>query len=119
MQVMNELAGTEGAELPWEGIRLTPQIQNKLQLFQGSVLQLLHRDPAQRPSMRQFCRICSKVLGENTEVPTQVPSAADAEEVEVRKEESKESLEFGMNTTSVMFLGDYGTNTNGAFRTEV
>lgn len=48
------------------GERLTPQVRSQLRLFQESLLQLLHRDPLQRPSMAQFCRTCARILGEQS-----------------------------------------------------
>lgn len=66
VQVMDQIEGVNGALLPWEGDRLTDAVRSKLRLFKGALLQLLHRDPLQRPSMREFCRTCSHVLGETT-----------------------------------------------------
>jgi hypothetical protein len=43
------------------------QVRSKLRLFQDALLQLLHRDPEKRPSMKQFCHTCALVLGEQTE----------------------------------------------------
>ena len=43
------------------------EVQGKLRLFRGALLQPLHRDPHQRPSMAHFCRTCSKMLGDHTE----------------------------------------------------
>lgn len=56
MQIMDQIEGVNGEMLPWEGERLTPQVRSQLRLFQDALLQLLHRDPLQRPSMAQFCR---------------------------------------------------------------
>ena len=67
MQIMDQIQGVGGEGLPWEGERLTPQVQGRLRLFRGELLQLLHRDPLQRPSMAQFCRSCARVLGDLTE----------------------------------------------------
>lgn len=67
MQIMDQIQGVNGEMLPWEGERLTPQVKSKLRLFHGTLLQLLHREPEERPSMKQFCRTCAKVLGDHTE----------------------------------------------------
>lgn len=66
MQIMDQIEGVNGEMLPWEGERLTPNVRSKLRLFQDALLQLLHRDPEQRPSMKQFCRTCAGILGDNS-----------------------------------------------------
>lgn len=53
--------------LPWEG-ELTPDLQRKLGAFKGPVLQLLHRDPARRVSMRRFHVACTKLFASRTTV---------------------------------------------------
>ena len=63
VQIKDQIQGVNGALLPWEGERLTPRVKSQLRLFQDSLLKLLHRDPLQRPSMAQFCRTCSHMLG--------------------------------------------------------
>jgi hypothetical protein len=62
MQVMDQIQGRHGRMLPWEGSNLTPRDRAKLGVFASSVLKLLDRDPAKRPSMAKFCRICERVL---------------------------------------------------------
>lgn len=63
---MDQIEGVNGEMLPWEGERLTDHVKSQLRLFQGSLLQLLHRDPHNRPSMKDFCRTCSHILGDQT-----------------------------------------------------
>lgn len=59
---MDQIQGVNGEQLPWEGERLTVRVMSQLRLFQDA-LKLLQRDPEQRPSMVQFCRTCSHMLG--------------------------------------------------------
>ena len=66
MQIMDQIEGVNGEVLPWEGERLTPQVKSQLRLFQDALLQLLHRDCAQRPSMAQFCRTCARIVGDQS-----------------------------------------------------
>ena len=63
VQIKDQIQGVNGAVLPWEGERLTERVKGQLRLFQDALLQLLHHDPLQRPSMAQFCRTCSRMLG--------------------------------------------------------
>ena len=49
------------------------QVRSQLRLFKGALLQLLHRDPAQRPSMQDFCRTCAHVLGDGGTTTTTAP----------------------------------------------
>lgn len=60
MQVMAQLAGE--AALPWEDARFGPSVLRRFGLFKEACLELLHRDPLKRPSMREFTRICRQVL---------------------------------------------------------
>jgi hypothetical protein len=46
------------------------QVKSKLRLFQGALLQLLQRDPRERPSMQQFCNTCAFILGDSEHVST-------------------------------------------------
>jgi hypothetical protein len=52
------------------------QVKSKLTLFQGALLQLLHRDHRKRPSMQQFCCTCGSILGEHT-----IPTVSDTHSV--------------------------------------
>lgn len=67
MQAMDRIQGLNGLQLPWEGT-LTPAVRRQLRVFRGTVLKLLARDPAERPSMQEFCTSCDRVLGGSTSV---------------------------------------------------
>lgn len=47
--------------LPWEG-QLSAQHAQRLGAFKQPVLQLLHRDPARRPSMHDFHAACTQLF---------------------------------------------------------
>jgi hypothetical protein len=68
MQVMDQIQGLKGRQLPWEGANLTAVNRSRLGIFRGSVLMLLSRDPAKRPSMQQFCETCDRVLAGSSTV---------------------------------------------------
>jgi hypothetical protein len=68
VQVMDRIEGLNGKELPWEGKGLTPAIRRSLGVFRAPILKLLSRDPAQRPSMSEFCHSCNRVLAGSTSV---------------------------------------------------
>ena len=53
--------------LPWEG-DLSSAVAGHLGSFQVPVLQLLHRDPARRISMRRFHIACNKLFTSRTTV---------------------------------------------------
>eukprot|EP00892_Ulva_mutabilis_P006549 jgi/Ulvmu1/4266/UM194_0006.1 len=53
--------------LPWEG-QLSPVVQRHLGTFKGPILQLLHREPSQRISMRKFHLTCSRLFSARTTV---------------------------------------------------
>eukprot|EP00892_Ulva_mutabilis_P006551 jgi/Ulvmu1/4268/UM194_0008.1 len=53
--------------LPWEGV-LSTAVLRHLGSFRGPILQLLHREPSQRISMRQFHIACSKLFAARTTV---------------------------------------------------
>ena len=60
VQVMDQLEGLGGKELPWEGTSLTAQRRRCLGVFKASIVMLLSRDPSKRPSMSQFCDSCDR-----------------------------------------------------------
>lgn len=60
VQVYSQLLGE--ADLPWEGDRLTVEVQRKLGVFRRPVLQLLQRDPTARISLHQFARGCDSIF---------------------------------------------------------
>ena len=64
---MDRIEGLNGLKLPWEGA-LTPAVRRQLGIFRSQVLQLLARDPAQRPSMVDFCKSCDRALAGSTSV---------------------------------------------------
>lgn len=73
MQILDQIGGVNGEELPWEGQRLDDRTKAKMQMFRGALDSLLHRDPAQRPQMRDFYRVCRGILGDDyTQAPTDV-----------------------------------------------
>jgi hypothetical protein len=65
---MDQIEGKGNELLPWEGHRLTPATRQQLGIFKDTLLNLLHRDPARRPSMKEFCRSCNRVLSGSTSV---------------------------------------------------
>lgn len=67
LQVMDRIEGRNGLQLPWEGT-MPPVVRRKLGVFKASVLKLLARDPAERPSMKEFCTSCDRVLAGSTSV---------------------------------------------------
>jgi hypothetical protein len=67
-QVMDEILGKDGRLLPWEGARLDMATRRKLGIFKNILLDLLHRDPAKRKSMAEFCQACHRVLSGTTTV---------------------------------------------------
>lgn len=75
VQVYAQLLGE--AELPWEGARLTLEVQRQLGVFRRPVLQLLAREPGDRISLRQFARDCESIFDSPSLVNT-APAAPDA-----------------------------------------
>lgn len=69
LQVMDTIEGVNGQLLPWEGDTLSATHRKQLGVFRPIVTSLLERDPAQRPSMAQFCEACDRVLAGITTVP--------------------------------------------------
>ena len=57
---MSQLVGETA--LPWEDARWAPSLLRKFGLFKEVCLELLHRDPCQRPTMREFIQNCRHVL---------------------------------------------------------
>lgn len=62
MQVVKQLLGEE--PLPWE--RMTVATRKTLGAFKGPIMQLLNRDPSQRPSMSQFYDNCNAIFSTST-----------------------------------------------------
>lgn len=67
LQLMDRIEGRNGLQLPWEG-DMSPKVRRKLGIFRATVLKLLERDPAKRPSMKEFCASCDRVLAGSTSV---------------------------------------------------
>lgn len=68
VQLMDKIEGVNGKHLPWEGANLTPANRRRLGVFRESVVMLLSRDPAMRPSAEEFCDTCDRVLAGSTSV---------------------------------------------------
>lgn len=66
VQVIQQLLGEQ--PLPWEGERLTGAQRTRLGVFRRPVLQLLERDPARRPTLQQFCDMCTSIFSATTTV---------------------------------------------------
>lgn len=64
---MDHIQGMNGLQLPWEGT-VQPAVRRQLGIFKGNVLHLLARDPAERPSMAEFCRSCDRALAGSSSV---------------------------------------------------
>lgn len=70
MQVMDQIEGCNGQLLPWEGGNFSPTAKSQLGIFRRYILKLLERDPSLRPSMAQFCDMCSRILTATTTLET-------------------------------------------------
>lgn len=60
---MDRIEGKNDKKMPWEEEKNRKYYNNKLGLFKTTLLELLDRDAAGRPSMRQFSNACSAILG--------------------------------------------------------
>lgn len=58
-------------KLPWE--RMSPDDRKKLGAFRSPILQLLERNPAQRPTMEQFYHNCNSIFSSSV---TYLPAGA-------------------------------------------
>ena len=65
MQVFAQLTGK--LPLPWEG-ELGAEVHRQLGAFKGPVLQLLHRDPGRRVTLRRFHETCTRLFSNRTTV---------------------------------------------------
>eukprot|EP00892_Ulva_mutabilis_P002882 jgi/Ulvmu1/12595/UM092_0025.1 len=61
-KAMCQIAGEGGERLPWEDRESAPRIIGALGALKRHILQLVSRDPAQRPSMPEFGRVCNRLL---------------------------------------------------------
>jgi hypothetical protein len=62
MQVMDQIEGCNGKHLPWEGESISAEDKTCLGVFRDSLMMLLSRDSAMRPSMEQLYKNCEAVL---------------------------------------------------------
>lgn len=65
--MMDQIEAVKGMQLPWENA-LSQEVHNQLGVFRKHVLKLLARDPAERPSMEEFCASCDCMLDGTTDV---------------------------------------------------
>lgn len=61
VQAMDRIQGVDALELPWEAT-LKPTVRGQPSIFKDIVLKLLNWDPAERPSMKEFCVPYDRVL---------------------------------------------------------
>jgi hypothetical protein len=62
MQIMDQIEGRNGKQLPWEGMCLLDEHKKCLGVFRDSLMMLLICDPAMRPSMQQLHENCEALL---------------------------------------------------------
>ena len=68
VQVMDQIEGIKGQNLPWEDACMTSTNRKRLGAFRNPIVALLSRDPSQRPSLAHFCATCHRVLAGSTSV---------------------------------------------------
>lgn len=61
-QALGQIAGDVGEQLPWEDRETRGRIIGALGALKRHILQLVSREPSQRPSMPDFCRACNRLL---------------------------------------------------------
>jgi hypothetical protein len=67
VQVMAQIAGEK--RLPWEQQgELASERMEALGVFKGAILQLLNRDPQQRPSMQRFYDAANRIFSSRTTI---------------------------------------------------
>jgi hypothetical protein len=62
LQAIEQIQGSNGEHLPWEGKGMTAAKLKQLGVFRTDILKLLDRDPSKRPSMAQFCDTCARLV---------------------------------------------------------
>jgi hypothetical protein len=62
MQIMDQIEGRNGKQLPWEGLSLLDEHKKHLGVCRDSLMMLLSRDPSMRPSMEQLYDNCEALL---------------------------------------------------------
>ena len=63
---MDRITGANEKQLPWEEEKNRAYFRKKLGMFRNTLLQLVHRDPAGRPTMQQFSAACENILVKST-----------------------------------------------------
>jgi hypothetical protein len=66
MQLMDQIEGRNGEQLPWESDTLSAEDRNCLGRYRDSLMMLLSRNSAVRPSMEEFYNSCEHVLAGST-----------------------------------------------------
>ena len=66
VQIMDRITAANGRQLPWEEESGRAHFRHRLGLFRNDLLALVARDPAARPSMRQFSAACAGLLSDGT-----------------------------------------------------
>lgn len=64
VQVMDRIVGVEA--LPWEDPQTAPALLRRFGHFRVAVMNLLARNPEERPSMPEFRQQCNRVLMHTT-----------------------------------------------------
>jgi hypothetical protein len=62
MQIMDQIEGRNGKQLPWEGEGLSAEHKKCLGVCRDNLMMLLSRDPTMRPSMEQLYGDCEALL---------------------------------------------------------
>jgi hypothetical protein len=62
LQVMDQIEGRNGEQLPWERDTLSAEDRGSLGRFRESLMMLLSRNSALRPSMEEFYNSCEHIL---------------------------------------------------------
>jgi hypothetical protein len=62
MQIMDQIEGRNGKQLPWEGASLRTEHKKCLGVFRDSLMMLLSRDSSMRPSMEHLHESCEALL---------------------------------------------------------
>jgi hypothetical protein len=62
MQIMDQIEGRNGKQLPWEGESLNDEHRKSLGVCRDSLMMLLSRDSSMRPTMQQLYENCEALL---------------------------------------------------------
>ena len=74
IQVHDCITGKGRGKLPWERVPLDAAIRQQLGVFRKVVLQLLDRNPLNRPSMQDFCASCDRVFAQTQSMASSTDS---------------------------------------------